>query len=50
MSCWSYGFREKDFFLKFFPIMCMELQANDPQVVVNLDPIGLVDRTYLVDH
>ena len=30
--------------------MSMELQANDPQVVVNLDPMGLICRTYLVDH
>ena len=26
--------------------MCMELQANDPQVVVSLDPMGIVGRTW----
>ena len=41
---------EKKIFLKFFPIMSMELQANDPQVLVNLDPMGMVGRTYVVDH
>ena len=30
--------------------MSMELQANDPQVVVNLDPMGMVGRTYVVDY
>ena len=38
------------FFLKFFPIMSMELQANDPQIVDNLDPMGMVGRIYVVDH
>ena len=38
------------FFFKFLPIMSMELQANDPQVEVNLDPMGMVGRTYVVDH
>ena len=26
----------------------MELQANDPTVVVNLDPMGMVGRTRVV--
>ena len=26
----------------------MELQANDPKVVVNLDPMGMVGRTHVV--
>ena len=29
--------------------MSMELQANEPQVVVNLEPMGMVGRTYAVD-
>ena len=41
---------EKKIVLKFFPIMSMELQANDTQVVVNLDPMGWVGKTYVVDH
>ena len=32
---------EKKNFFKFFPIMSMELQANDPQVVVNFGSHGL---------
>ena len=41
---------KKKIFLKFFPIMSVELQANYPlQSMVNLDPMGMVGRTYVVD-
>ena len=33
-----------------FKIMSMELQVNDPQVAVSLDHMGMVGRTYVVDH
>ena len=48
ISSGPHGFREEDF-LCFFPHF-KSMGANDPQIVANLDPRGMVGRIYVGDH
>ena len=44
------GFMVSEVYLKLFPILRQDMEANDLQGMANLDPRGMVGMVYVGDH